>query len=385
MRTALAPFATRGNMAPKGSKGISEDLTATSILSAPPNSQRETLQIPRVRANTGALGELLRAGPSPTTDEWPEAPPPSDPDIDMTVEDRRPTPPAFVVPDVPGKGTATLTLVRGIDAGRVFRLARPRTLIGRGMTVDIQVDDTAVSRCHASVTRCGDDCYEVQDLDSTNGTFVRGMRIRRAHLAPGDRVQLGPNVVLRFALLTDDEGDLQENLFESAVRDGLTGVFNRSTLNRQVVEAVQEARIDACSLSVLMIDLDHFKSINDELGHAAGDEILRAVADKMLHAVRPQDSVARYGGEEFVVLARGTELRDACRLGERLRKAIESVRLPSGDDSAMTTASIGVASLAECELGTATELIQLADERMYTAKRVGRNRVWPPARQGSKP
>ena len=367
-------------MASKGSKGTSRETTSSSMLPPPPE-QRQTIQIPRVRPEDASLFDLMHAGPSPITDEWPEVPPPSDPEVDMAVEDRRPTPPAFVVPDVPGKGTATLTLVRGIDAGRVFRLARPRTLIGRGITVDIQLEDAAVSRCHASITRCGDDSYEVQDLDSTNGTFVRGLRIRRAQLAAGDRVQLGPNVVLRFALLTDDEGDLQENLFESAVRDGLTGVFNRSTLNRQVVEAVQEARIDACSLSVLMIDLDHFKNVNDELGHAVGDEILRAVAEKMLHAIRPQDSVARYGGEEFVVLARGTELRDACRLGERLRKGIESIRLSAPGGTAMTTASIGVASLAECDLGTATELIQLADERMYTAKRVGRNRVWPPAQQ----
>lgn len=366
-------------MAPRGRKRMAQRSMPRSILPPPP-SQRPTLQLPTLQTNTEALRELLNAGESPTTSEWPEAPKRYAYDLDEPTvphEDWRPTPPAFVVPEVPGKGNATLTLIRGFDAGRVFRLARQRTLIGRGVTADIQIDDEAVSRCHCSVTRRDGDHYLIEDLGSTNGTYVRGRSIKRCYLSPGDRVQLGPNVALRFALLAEDEGTLQENLFESAVRDGLTGVFNRVSLTKLIDEALREARSEGISLSVLMVDLDHFKQVNDDLGHAVGDDVLRAVADVMKHVVRTQDSVARYGGEEFVVLARATHRAEACRLAERLRQAIASVRVPSERGTAMTTASIGVASLAECRSHCGTELLRLADERMYEAKKLGRNCVYP--------
>ena len=361
-------------MASKRRNGAEEESTPRSVLPPPPTSQRPTLQVPAVNANVENIRALLDQGPSPTTSEWPETPA-RDPLQDGT--DWRPTPPAFVVPEVPGQGAATLTVVRGIDAGRVFHLGRPRSIIGRGVTADVQIDDAAVSRCHASITRRPDERYILEDLGSTNGTFLRGRLVGRAFLSPGDRIQLGPNVAFRFALLTEDEGRLQKKLFESAVRDGLTGVFNRATLANQIDDAVREAGVEGISLSVLMIDLDHFKQVNDELGHAAGDQILRAVADEMQSVMRPQDSIARYGGEEFVVVARATHRAEACRLAERLRAAIASLRLPTDRGIAKTTASVGVASLSECQGCSGTQLLQLADERMYEAKRMGRNCVWP--------
>lgn len=368
----------RGTMDPKDRKLMAETSPSRSIL-PPPNASHPTLQVPCMRTDVGTLRDLLDSGPSPTVSHWPNTPASSD-SLDGEAPDsgdRRPTPPAFVVPEVPSKCKATLTLVRGIDAGRVFRLDRTTSIVGRGFTSDVRLDDPAVSRCHASLTRRSGDRYVIEDLGSTNGTFVRGRPISRLFLTSGDRIQLGPNVAFRFSLLTEDENSLQQTLFELAVRDGLTGVFNRPSLTKLIDDALMDASVAGHALSVLMIDLDHFKNVNDELGHAAGDETLRAVAEAMLRVVRTRDSVARYGGEEFVVLARATDRADACRLAERLRLAIASIRIATERGIAMTTASIGVASLSECEACHGENLLELADARMYEAKRLGRNRVSP--------
>ena len=353
---------------------MSRDSKSRSALPPPPNHERTTVTIPAVRSDADGIRDLLHAGPSPTTNEWPDQE-----TVVATLDelDRRPTPPAFVVPDSPGHGTATLTLLRGIDAGRVFRLDRSHVVLGRGVDADLRIDDPAVSRSHARVVRHGDEGYTIEDLDSTNGTYVRGQPVQQARLRAGDRVQLGPHISFRFALLTDDENTLQKKLYESSVRDGLTGVFNRASLVVLVEEAVREARSTGTPLSILLMDLDHFKQINDQLGHAAGDTVLRAVAERLVHEVRINDYVARYGGEEFVIVARETSIVEGLNLAERLRASVAAVRIETACGVATTTASIGVASLTDCEACTGDEVLRVADTRMYEAKRRGRNRVWP--------
>jgi diguanylate cyclase (GGDEF)-like protein len=264
-----------------------------------------------------------------------------------------------------------------MDAGRVFRLEGKQVVLGRGPDADIRIDDEAVSRYHARVVRQGDDGYAIEDLDSTNGTYVNGRPVRQARLHAGTRVQLGPHVSFRFALLPDDEDTLQRRLYESSVRDGLTGVLNRASLVVRVEDAVQEALSRGTPLAILLIDLDHFKQVNDQLGHAAGDELLRAVADRLVRDVRVNDCVARYGGEEFVIVARETTFDEARNLAERLRASVASLQVQTDRGVALTTASVGVASLAECEACTGDDVLRLADARMYEAKRNGRNRVWP--------
>ncbi len=170
-------------------------------------------------------------------------------------------------------------------------------------------------------------------------------------------------------------GELNVALEQSATTDGLTGLLNRRQLDRRLVEEVQRAHRYGTPLSVLMVDIDHFKKVNDGYGHAAGDAVLRAIAGEIRASVRIMDITARYGGEEIVVLGPSTSWPGGRALGERLRAAIErlEVSVPGLEAPIRVTASIGVSTLASDE--DAGKLLARADEALYEAKHSGRNRV----------
>jgi diguanylate cyclase (GGDEF)-like protein len=144
-----------------------------------------------------------------------------------------------------------------------------------------------------------------------------------------------------------------------------------------MVAEVARARRAGSDVAVLMIDVDALKAVNDRFGHLAGDRALSTIAAHILRALRVEDVLARYGGDEFVVLAVGTDPSDAMRLAERVRRAVEGVRMSARGCEVAITISIGVASLAEVaeadEPGSA--LLTLVDARMYEVKRSGGNRV----------
>lgn len=272
---------------------------------------------------------------------------------------------------------ATLTFLTGMDAGQVFTLPEAGCTIGRDAECEVVVDDQAVSRRHARILPLKDGFF-VEDLTSTNGTFVSGSRVAStAELRPGDRIQLGPNLVLRYALVDGTEEALQRRLYESSTRDALTGAFNRAYLTERLVAEAAHARRHKAELALLMLDLDAFKRVNDEHGHLAGDAVLQSVSQLLLRLIRVEDVLARYGGEEFVVILRATNLPGAARLAERLREAVARERVDADGKGLQVTVSIGVATLAEVssEQG-ATELLATADARLYRAKMSGRNRVY---------
>lgn len=161
----------------------------------------------------------------------------------------------------------------------------------------------------------------------------------------------------------------QERLRRLATRDPLTGLLNRGALLDTLGNGFEHARDLGLSLSVLFADIDHFKAVNDEHGHAAGDEVLRNVAKALNTTVRPQDLVGRYGGEEFVVGLLETDRAAAAMVAERIRVAV--ARLPG---PIPVTISIGLASL-EPNTGSLDELLIAADTALYRAKANGRNRV----------
>ncbi len=270
---------------------------------------------------------------------------------------------------------ATLTVLTGMEAGQVYSLPQSGCIIGRAPGVEVLVDDQAVSRKHARIVPLADGFF-VEDLESTNGTFVSGSRVARVELRPGDRIQLGPNLVLRYSLIDGTEEALQRRLYESSTRDPLTGTFNRAYLGERLLAELSHARRHKDELTLLMLDLDGFKSVNDLHGHLAGDAVLQSVAQCLLHTVRVEDVLARYGGEEFVVLLRATALDGAARLADRLREAVSKETVTVDGKSLSVTVSIGVATLSELkpEQG-ATELLASADARLYRAKLAGRNRV----------
>jgi diguanylate cyclase (GGDEF)-like protein len=268
-----------------------------------------------------------------------------------------------------------LTLLTGVNAGEIFTIERGVTVIGRSREAWVRIDAVGVSRRHAKLIRQGPTTFRVEDLGSTNGVYVNGERVETKELANGDQLQIGSEVVLRFSLVDAAQEQLARKLYESSTKDALTGAFNRKYLATRLDAEVAYAGRHHVRLGLLMLDLDHFKTVNDEHGHVAGDAVLRAIGQAVAQLLRMEDVFARYGGEEFVVLVRGITAENVRRLAERIRKAAEALRVPWEFGELRVTLSAGLGMLDECPGGTAAELVALADQRLYRAKNEGRNRI----------
>jgi diguanylate cyclase (GGDEF)-like protein len=173
---------------------------------------------------------------------------------------------------------------------------------------------------------------------------------------------------------------LQAELERRARIDPLTGVLNRRAFRELLEREVARAQRHGRQLSLAMIDIDHFKRVNDTMGHAVGDRFLVAVAAAVSAALRSEDLFGRYGGEEFIVAFAETDLAGAIQAAERLRLAIADIRLEHEGETRSITASLGVASFGDLrgESGeTIDSVINTADQALYNAKAAGRNRVLP--------
>lgn len=325
----------------------------------------KTIPLPQREQAPASAGRVSAYGPPSSDSTW---------QTGETAAERT-TDPALTIPTSGQKDRATLTVLSGMNAGQVFAIDGTEHVIGRGTEADVWVEDGGVSRRHARITCRADGRYVLEDLASTNGTFIGGTRITRAELSPGDRVQLGPNIVLRFAITDDAEEELQRRLYESSIRDPLTRCYNRKYLAERLTAEVAYSRRHRVKLSVLMMDVDDFKVTNDTYGHLAGDMVLRLVSAQIMRLIRVEDLLARYGGEEFVLLARSTGKTEATRLAERIREAVSELAIEVEDKTLRVTLSIGVAALPDVPDGGPNELIALADARMYLAKTEGKNRV----------
>jgi diguanylate cyclase (GGDEF)-like protein len=334
------------------------------------------------KMHTVPLPVVPEASPSsPTSSARSSGPLTGPPSSDSTwhvgdVARDRTTDPVLAVPTSGNKDRATLTILSGMNAGQVFALDGTEHVIGRGTEADLWVEDGGVSRRHARIACRGDGRYFVEDLGSTNGTFIGSQRIQSQEIKNGDRIQLGPTIIVRFAITDDAEEELQRRLYESSTRDALTRAYNRKYLTERLTAEVAYSRRHRVKLAILLVDLDDFKAINDGYGHLAGDMVLRLVAAQMQRLIRVEDLLARYGGEEFMILARSTGKTEAVRLADRIRQSIAELDIPLSDKSIRTTLSIGVASLADVAPdGGPNELVALADARLYRSKADGKNRV----------
>ncbi len=278
-----------------------------------------------------------------------------------------------------GERHAFLLVLSGPQFGDIFPLEPGKDLvIGRREDSDVQIADDGVSRRHASLRVAGEEAL-LRDLGSANGTFVDGVRALEARLADGARVQIGGATTLKFVWADALEARWQLKIAEGALQDPLTGLYNRRHFEERLGSELASAQRHGRPLSLLLVDVDHFKQVNDDHGHLAGDEALKMLAFVLRGAIRKEDVLARFGGEEFVVLARETALSGARALGERVRKAVERSRCAwQGSDLGLTV-SIGVTvsiGLAEFVAGRSErELIEAADRALYLAKQSGRNRV----------
>src|SRR5215212_7393882 len=167
-------------------------------------------------------------------------------------------------------------------------------------------------------------------------------------------------------------------LSEVSSRDALTGLYNRWYVIEKIDSEINRAMRHGSPMSLLMLDIDHFKRINDTWGHAAGDEVLKSVGQLLRDSCRVYDVPGRYGGEEFCIVLPETRLGNTAAVAERIRKRFESTELTCGGESVVVTASIGIAGMdepASNEVVSHAALIDRADRALYSAKNRGRNRI----------
>jgi diguanylate cyclase (GGDEF)-like protein len=276
-----------------------------------------------------------------------------------------------------------LFAVAGPQQGSVFPIHAASVSFGRDSGADHNLTDHAVSGWHARITVDPSGTH-IEDLGSTNGTCVNGERIvARRILVDGDQLRLG-DTFLKFSMLDALEEQALTRLFDLTVRDPLTNTYNRRHFDEHLRSELAYAQRTRAPLALLLVDIDHFKSVNDTWGHRMGDVVLQVIALNMQRLLRPYDLLCRFGGEEFVVVARNTSPRNAEILAERVRRRVETMPLEMAGHCVSVTVSIGVVSVDPNE-GCPDEetLLQAVDQALYGAKRAGRNRVvtsLPPSR-----
>ncbi|MBI3896973.1 MAG: diguanylate cyclase [Gammaproteobacteria bacterium] len=281
--------------------------------------------------------------------------------------------------DVPAKQQVCVVVIAGATAGMMYKLPELGELyIGRAADAGICIDEEGVSRKHARLSIASHRVI-LADLGSTNGTFVNGTKITERALQDGDKIQIGPQTVLKFQYQDALEEHFQRKLFDNAVKDGLTGVYNKKYFLDRIETDVAYAKRHQTPLTLLILDIDHFKKVNDNYGHLAGDYVLKELAVLVKRTIRSEDVLARFGGEEFVVLMRDADDEKALMLAERLRRIVEQTVVTYEDKRIPMTISIGIGTMSASPqnppIQNATDLVNCADRYLYQAKRGGRNRV----------
>ncbi len=268
-----------------------------------------------------------------------------------------------------------LIVLSGAGVGQMFRVDPDGTVLGRGSKADVQLDDDGISRRQARIFEDGGRLI-IEDLGSANGTLVNGVRLEGSRpLDDGDKIRLGTTTILKFTYTDDLDESFQREMYNSALRDRLTQAFNRSYLLHRLENEFAYAKRHNDPLGVIMLDVDHFKRVNDTHGHLAGDFVLADIAGRIHETLRSEDVLARYGGEEFCVVCRGTALLGTAQLGERLRNIVAATPFEFESKRLDVTISLGVCSFPEHQVVEVNELVAAADAALVQAKRSGRNRV----------
>lgn len=267
-----------------------------------------------------------------------------------------------------------LFVLQGHEQGAVFPIGSGRSSIGREASARVSLSDDTVSREHAYLSRENGEVY-LEDLSSLNGTFVNGQRLDgRIRLRSGDRLRFGDHTIVDFSLVDELEERALCTLFELAARDPLTRLYNRRYFDDRLSGELAFARRHGTPVALLLVDIDHFKVVNDTYGHPAGDAVLKQVAAALLAILRPEDVLARFGGEEFIVIARNISREGAESFGERMRRAISELEFP--EHALDITVSVGVACVRPgLPPPSPKALLEAADAALYRAKGSGRNCV----------
>lgn len=246
--------------------------------------------------------------------------------------------------------------------------------IGRSPDCELPISDSSVSRAHAKLVR-GQAGYVVRDLESTNGTLVNEKLIEGdCPLRSGDTIRVG-GFLFRFLSAGSVESQYHETVYSALTRDALTGTMNKRYLLEAMAREISRSTRAKMEMSVVMLDIDHFKSVNDTHGHLVGDEVLRTFGQRVGGVCRCDDLLARYGGEEFCLLLAATGRDGAREIAERCRLAVAETPFETTAGPLEISASFGFAVLDPRQPSDSSGLLEAADQQLYEAKRSGRNRV----------
>ena len=270
-------------------------------------------------------------------------------------------------------GETCIIIIYGPDIGRRIPLSSANFEIGRSAKSDLFIDQESISRQHARISCDAKGQYFIEDLNSTNGTFVNDSAVKRQRLYDGDQIHIGRSI-LKFMTGENIEAHYHEEIYRLMTVDGLTQVFNRRYFDEAMEREFTRARRYARALSLVLFDIDHFKKINDTWGHLAGDGVLRQLVTALRPRLRRADIFSRTGGEEFGVILPEIDVEGARLTAEKLRQIAAEARLRFEQDTIRCTISLGVAML-EPQDTAVDQLYKRADERLYLAKERGRNRV----------
>jgi diguanylate cyclase (GGDEF)-like protein len=263
--------------------------------------------------------------------------------------------------------------IYGANLGKRRDIDDDSIVIGRGDNANIIVNDPSVSRNHMRIFK-KDKVFYAEDLGSTNRTYVNEdeiIGIKR--LENGDRIKIG-NTIFKFISSHDMEAEYYDQLYQFSIRDGLTGLYNRKSFDDKLDSEFTRSKRYGHSLSLVIIDIDYFKQVNDTYGHLAGDAVLTNISKLFGRFFRSVDFIARYGGEEFAIILPETPINGAVLTTERIRIALSQNEVYVNQHTITVTISAGIAEYKP-ELKSPTELIAAADKKLYEAKNNGRNRV----------
>lgn len=269
---------------------------------------------------------------------------------------------------------AALLIVGGDMNGTIFDLRERCVEVGRSPENAICVDQDELSRRHFRLLESSP-THELQDCGSTNGTYVNNRRVEGiVQLAPGDLIKAGL-LALKYLPKGDPERLIYDQLTLDANTDRHTGCYNKSYFQQHLARETGRCRLNRTALALIVLDLDHFKDVNDRYGHDAGDYVLAGMAALVRQqGLRAGDLFARYGGEEFVVVLPGASLQSALQLANRLRDLLEKAVFNYHGQLIPVTMSAGVAEF-DPGMADSNDLFRKADSALLRAKSAGRNRV----------
>lgn len=262
-------------------------------------------------------------------------------------------------------------------------LDREEVLLGREISADVRVNDPKVSRRHAKIVssidpKTQETVYTLKDFGTRAGTFLNGERITEEVLQHGDKITIGEQL-LRFDLLDEIDREYQRLIHRLISHDDLTGLLSGRSFFSELRREAERSKIVGRPFCVLMMDIDHFKNVNDTYGHLTGSKTLEEIGDSIIKCLRSGDAAARFGGEEFAAFLLDAEVGQAMVAAERIRNEIEQrefsvMRQGRPDESHRVTISVGIAAFPD-DSSDPIELVEMADSALYRAKREGRNRV----------